>query len=93
MALIPKIRFISPIVAGISGISWRVFLLVNSIATSFYVTVYVLLGILFHKGLSRLMKKLEWTQHIIFIATIVIVAIFIVVKVRKLVQNKKDEAT
>ncbi len=91
MALIPKIRFLSPIVAGITGISWRVFLLVNSIATAFYVCVYVSIGILFHKGLGRLMKKLEWTQHIIFIATIAIVAIFIVLKIRKAVQDGKNE--
>lgn len=83
MALIPKIRFVSPIVSGIAHIRWQTFVLVNTLATAFYVSVYVGLGVVFHNGLSSLMKKIEWAQHIIFIAAIVVAAIYVIFRIKK----------
>src|SRR5204863_3385059 len=67
MALLPKIRFASPIISGVSGISWKIFLVVNSITTAVYVTVYMFLGIFFHSQLNRLLHELRPMQNIIFV--------------------------
>jgi len=83
MALVPKLRFISPIVSGISDISWKIFLLVNSIVTAFYVVVYMFLGAFFHTQLSRLFHKITITQHAIFIVFLICFAIFLAVVIRK----------
>jgi len=40
-ALIPKLRFFSPLIAGAMNVPWRKFLLANASATAFYVTVYL----------------------------------------------------
>jgi membrane protein DedA with SNARE-associated domain len=89
MALLPKLRFISPLIAGAAGISWKIFLLINSIATAFYVTLYMLLGIFFYRQLSVLLRKLAPLHHVIFIAFMVILAAFIFLMVKKsLVKSK-----
>jgi membrane protein DedA with SNARE-associated domain len=91
MALLPKLRFISPIVSGIAGISWRTFLIVNSIATVFYVSVYMLCGMLFHNQLHNLLKKLAVAQHGIFTGVMLILAIVLVFVIRKYVLKSKRE--
>jgi len=83
MALLPKVRFVSPIISGINGISWKMFLSVNSIAAAGYVTVYMFIGIFFYNQLSRLLQKLGPMQNIIFAAFMVILAIFLTLMVRR----------
>jgi membrane protein DedA with SNARE-associated domain len=85
MALLPKVRFISPIIAGVSNVSWKVFLLFNSIATTLYVSFYILIGILFQREIHRVLEKLEIWQHAIFIGFIAISGFFFLWGIRKLI--------
>jgi membrane protein DedA with SNARE-associated domain len=87
MALLPKLRFLSPIIAATANISWKLFFFVNSAATVFYATAYMLIGILFHKQLGILIRELKYWQHIIFIASMVGIAIFLILTIRKLVKK------
>ena len=90
MALLPKFRFLSPVIAATVNISWRLFFFINSAATVFYATVYMLIGVLFHSQLSILIGKLKYWQHIIFIASMAGIAIFLMFTMRKLFQKNKD---
>lgn len=83
-ALIPQLRFFSPVIAALSHIRWKVFFLVNGAATLFYTVVYMLLGILFHQQLTRLLKKLHLTQHIIFILMMLVITVYILRKAGKM---------
>jgi len=87
MALLPKVRFISPIISGITGISWRVFLLVNSIAAAFYVTLYMFIGIFFHNSFNKLFHQLARVQHLVFIVFMVALAAFMVLMIRRSVNK------
>jgi len=88
MALLPKLRFLSPVIAATANISWKLFFFVNSAATVFYVAAYMLIGVLFHKQLGILINKLKYWQHIIFIASMAGIAVFLVVTIRRLVVKK-----
>ncbi|QEC65781.1 hypothetical protein FRZ67_00105 [Panacibacter ginsenosidivorans] len=84
MALLPKLRFLSPVISAASGISWKLFLFINSLVTVFYVTVYMLIGIFFQKQLNAVLHELALWQHIIFVAIILTIAIFLIVKIKKI---------
>jgi membrane protein DedA with SNARE-associated domain len=88
MALLPKLRFLSPIISATTGISWKLFFLINSIATIFYTTVYILIGIFFYSQLEMLLHELKLFQHLIFIGVIVIIAVFLILGIRKTIKAK-----
>ena len=88
MALLPKLRFLSPVIAATASISWKLFFWVNSAATIFYVAVYMLIGILFHSQLGVVLHKVKLWQHIIFIGAMVGIAIFLTLTIRKLIIKK-----
>lgn len=91
-ALLPKLRFLSPIIAPAAGVSWKLFFTVNSIATVLYVSFYIVAGILFHKQLAKGLKELNLTQHLTFIVAMVCVTAIVFIVIKKWVTNKKDEA-
>jgi membrane protein DedA with SNARE-associated domain len=88
MALLPKLRFLSPIISAAAGISWKLFLVINSAATLFYVAAYMLIGIVFHKQLKAVLHELKLWQHIIFIAVMAFIAVFLILKIRKIISKK-----
>ena len=88
MALLPKLRFLSPVISATAGISWKLFLFINSAATVFYVTVYMLIGILFHSQLGVVLRKVKLWQHIIFIAAMAGITVFLILTIRKLIIKK-----
>lgn len=92
MALVPKLRFVSPIVSGLSGISWKTFLVVNGLATLLYVTVYLCIGIFFHQQLHRVFQKVQYMQHGLFIAVMAALVLFIIYKIRKHMLNTHTQA-
>ena len=87
-ALIPKLRFFSPIIAGTLKVRWPTFLFINGGATLFYVIVYMCIGIFFHNQLTAVLKKLDFVQHGIFIVVMIIVAVFVAVKAKNLIFKK-----
>ncbi len=88
-ALVPKLRFFNPLIAGSINIKFKIFFFANAAATLLYVTVYMSIGILFHRQLNYVLKELKYVQHGIFIAMMIIIAIFIIIKMRKLVFEKE----
>ncbi|HEU4574911.1 MAG TPA: VTT domain-containing protein [Chitinophagaceae bacterium] len=78
MALLPKLRFLSPLVAAVSGISWKHFLAVNGAATAFYVTFYMGVGILFHQQLQKVLKEFALLQHLVFILVMLLAGVLII---------------
>ena len=87
-ALVPKLRFFNPLIAGSIGIKFKIFSLANAAATLLYVAVYMSVEIVFHRQLNYILKKLEYVQHVIFTGVMIILAIFIIIKMRKLVFEK-----
>lgn len=80
MGLLPKLRFLSPVLAAATGISWRLFFGVNLIVTTFYVAVYMLIGIFFHTQLQSILRELHMWQHLIFIVLMILAALLFVYK-------------
>lgn len=87
-ALIPKLRFFNPLIAGSINIKFKIFFFANTLATLLYVAVYMLIGILFQRQLNYVLKKLSLVQHSIFIGVMIIIAIFLIIKTGKLVLEK-----
>lgn len=74
LAMIPKIRFLSPIVSAAAMVPWRVFITVNSLATLFYVTLYMVIGLYFHSQMQSVVKTLDFAHHGIFIGVMVAIS-------------------
>ncbi len=87
LSFIPKLRFFSPIAAGVTGISWKYFFLINSIATILYLTVYMLTGIFFHNQLEAILHRLELLKHSIFILVMIFITVIVFIKARKIIFN------
>jgi membrane-associated protein len=88
MALLPKLRFLSPIISATIGIPWKLFFLINTIATIFYTVVYMLIGIFFYSQLEMLLHELKLFQHLIFIGVMVTIAVFLILRIRKTIEAK-----
>jgi membrane protein DedA with SNARE-associated domain len=88
-ALVPKLRFFNPLIAGSINIKFKIFFFANALATLLYVAAYMCIGILFHNQLNYILKKLAYVQHGIFLVVMVAIAIFIAVKMKKFVFEKQ----
>jgi membrane protein DedA with SNARE-associated domain len=88
MALLPKLRFLSPIISGAGEISLKFFLLINSIATMIYVVAYMLVGIFFYSQLNRILHRLKYIQNILFIVAMAVFAAYLIFVIRKMVFKK-----
>ncbi len=89
MALLPKVRFFSPIIAASAGVSWKQYFIVNLVATLLYVTVYMIIGIAFHRQMQSIFKELHLPHHFIFIAFVVILSIVFFLLYQK--ENKRTD--
>jgi len=90
-ALVPKLRFFNPIIAGTVEVTWKQFLIFNAAATLLYVTVYMFIGIFFHNQLTMILKKLSYMQHTIFILVMIGIAVFVAVKAKKIIYEVKNK--
>jgi membrane protein DedA with SNARE-associated domain len=87
-ALVPKLRFFNPLIAGSINIKFRIFFFANALATALYVVVYMSIGILFHRQLNFILKKLDFLQHGVFIGVMIVIALFLIIKMSKLILEK-----
>ena len=87
-ALIPKLRFFNPLIAGSINIRFKIFFLANAAATLLYVATYMSVGILFQARLNYVLKKLRYVQHGIFIGVMAAITIFIILTMKKYVFEK-----
>lgn len=84
---IPRFRILSPIIACLSKINWKTFNIINTIATSIVVALYIFIGIFFNESLSNILKGFKTLQHLIF--GIVLFSIFIFIWRFLIKKNKK----
>ena len=80
LSFIPKIRFFSPIFAGLFKVKWSTFFIVNGVGTIIFIAVYIVAGMLFHSGLAYLLKELEMLRHFIFVIFMVVITIIVFFK-------------
>lgn len=83
LSFIPKIRFFSPIFAGLFRVKWRLFFWVNGLGTILFVTIYIAAGMLFHHSLEYLLKELEVIRHSVFIISMLILTVIVFFKFKK----------
>lgn len=77
LSFIPKVRFFSPIFAGMFHVKWSLFFVVNGIGTVIFIIIYIAAGMLFHNSLAYLLKEVEILRHSIFIGFMIVITIFI----------------
>lgn len=87
-ALLPKVRFLSPVIAAYSGVPWRRFVLVNGLVTACYVAFYLFAGMFFYRKVTVLMAEMNWPTNLLFIAFVVLILIGSLIAIRKLVFKK-----
>jgi len=91
LCFIPRMRMFAPILAGSMKLSYRRFLLCDSIALTFFTTIYLLLGFIFNRSLQKMIKQAKGLQNIIFFATLLIIAVIIILFIRG--RKKKESYT
>jgi membrane protein DedA with SNARE-associated domain len=91
LSFIPKVRFFSPIFAGMFRVKWQTFFIINGIGTIIFIIVYIGVGMLFHSSLEYLLKEVELLRHSIFIVFMVIITIVVFFKFgRKTIHKSKE---
>ncbi len=83
LTFIPRLRFFGPVLAGMLKLKWHAFFLADASALAIHVSVYTLLGFVFHKSLAGLFKNVAVLQHALFIAAIVVIGAIVGVVARK----------
>ncbi|MFV5685289.1 DedA family protein [Flavobacterium sp. GB2R13] len=91
LSFIPKVRFFSPIFAGMFRVKWQTFFVINGIGTIIFIIVYIAVGMLFHSSLEYLLKEVELLRHSIFIVFMVVITIVVFFKFsRKTIHKSKQ---
>jgi membrane protein DedA with SNARE-associated domain len=93
LCFIPRMRMFAPILAGSMKLSFRRFLLCDSIALAAFTTIYLLIGIIFNKSLGAVIAKTKWLQDIMFLAAVVLVAVLLVVWGKRRRVKKEYQST
>jgi membrane-associated protein len=83
LCFIPRMRMFAPIISGILKVSYKRFLLFDSIGLLLFTCLYIAIGYFFHKGLHSLMTKVKSMQHIIFIAAMLLLSVYIVIAIHR----------
>ena len=92
LCFIPRMRMWGPILAGSMRSPFRKFLLYDSIGLCLFTIVYLSLGFVFHASLSTIMAKMKGWQHVIFIVAIIVIAVIIMIFIRKRFRQKNETA-
>ena len=88
LCFIPRMRMFAPILAGSMKLSFKKFLLYDSIALAIFTCVYLSLGFFFNRSLNILITKTKGLQSIIFFSAVFVIAVIIIFFV---VKRKKKE--
>jgi membrane protein DedA with SNARE-associated domain len=87
LTFIPRMRMWAPILAGSSRLSFKKFLLFDSLALIAFTALYLSLGIIFNNSLGALMAKMKNLQHFIFFGFLLVAAVVIIVIERRRRKN------
>jgi membrane protein DedA with SNARE-associated domain len=88
LCFIPRMRFWNPILIGIMNLSFKRFILFDTLGLFVFTMLYISLGVIFHASLHKLMEDVESMQTIIFVSSIVI---YLVIFLLFLQKRKKTE--
>lgn len=91
LSFIPKVRFFSPIFAGMFHVKWQTFFVVNGIGNIIFILFYIAVGMLFHSSLEYLLKEVELLRHSIFTIFMVVITIVVFFKFRRKTIRKSKE--
>jgi membrane protein DedA with SNARE-associated domain len=83
LCFIPRMRMFGPIFSGLMNLSFKKFLLFDTIGLSAFTTLYITLGYIFHNSLHARMVQMESYQTLIFIVALCLIAIAIFLFIRK----------
>jgi membrane-associated protein len=88
LCFIPRMRMFAPILAGSMKLSFKRFLVFDSIVLALFTAIYLLLGFVFNRSLQKIMKQAKGLQNVIFFAALVIIAVVTIV----LIRNRKRKS-
>ena len=83
LAFIPRMRLFAPVlVAGIK-VSFKKFLLYDTISLVLFTAVYISLGAIFNKSIGSLIGKTNSLQDVIFFGSLILIAGILILMIRK----------
>ncbi len=83
LSFIPRMRLFGPVFVALLKIPYRKFILYDITSLALFTSVYISLGIFFHKSLSSVISKTQSLTNIIFFAAIGVMVVLTVVMVKK----------
>jgi len=83
LCFIPRMRLWGPVFVGMMNISFRRFILFDSIGLIIFTSVYLSLGMFFHHSIQLYMPKLQQAQHIVFFAVLLFICTAVVMYIRR----------
>ena len=83
LCFIPRMRMFAPILAGSMKISFKKFLVYDSIALAIFTCIYLSLGFFFNKSLYALITKTKDLQSIIFFSAVFLIAVITILFIVK----------
>jgi len=83
---VPGWRFANPIIAGVTRMPWRKFILYTFVSSLIYAPFFILSGFFFHKDILPLISTVESIRHLLFYLLIIMTLILIGMFLEK---NKK----
>lgn len=88
LCFIPRMRLLAPVFVSLMKVDYRKFLLYDITGLSIFTTVYISLGIIFHRSLSSLVENTKSLGTIIFIGAMVLMTLLSIFIVRRM--NRKQ---
>jgi membrane-associated protein len=83
LCFIPRMRMFGPVFAGIMNLSFKKFLLFDSIGLAAFTALYISLGLVFQAGFHAQMEKLGHYRHFIFAGAMIILATLIILFIKR----------
>lgn len=83
LCFIPRMRLFVPIIVGSMRLSFKKFLLFDSLTLLAFSFLYVILGEFFHKSLYALLREVGAVRHLVFVAAMIILGLGILAYLKK----------
>ena len=83
LSFIPRMRLFGPVFVALLKIPYKRFLLYDIASLALFTSIYIALGVLFHKSLSSLISKTQSLTNIIFFSAIGVMVVLTVVMIKK----------
>lgn len=83
LCFIPRMRMWAPIISSMVKTPYSKFIKYDSTILALFTSIYIALGILFHKGLDLFITKFEAFQNVVFFGVMLIASILLFIAYRK----------